>query len=188
MVWNIFIDESGSLGQQDRYFIMAAIVVRDKQILDPVKRILPKYKDETKFYKALPEERRNILETLAGVDSNILYIAVDKNERAFVHMDNKQIYHVALEKLVGNSMKFICGRDVVVTLDSTNIISIDKFREICNRCADDSHCNFLNCFKTASNLSVYVQMADMVAGAIRARYENGDSSYYEIINQKVRSP
>lgn len=52
MTWAISIDESGNLGKDSRYFVMAATVVMRQRHLLSVSKKIPRQREESKFYNS----------------------------------------------------------------------------------------------------------------------------------------
>ncbi len=68
MTWLVSIDESGSLGRDSRFFVMAAVIVmRPRSLLNVAKQIQKLY-FESKFYNSTREEITNVLRTLSECD------------------------------------------------------------------------------------------------------------------------
>jgi len=75
-------------------------------------------------------------------------------------------------------------RDTNILLDGCRFISVDRLREICAEEAKKHGINLKNADKAKSDQNKCIQLADFIAGASRARFENGDTSI-EMIRDKI---
>ena len=81
----IYIDESGDLGSDSNYFVMAAIIVDDKVKLDRIinkvrrtnKKELGKF-NELKGTEAKPHIKKKVLKNLNKIDYQAIIIVFDK--------------------------------------------------------------------------------------------------------------
>ena len=78
MTWAISIDESGNLGRDSRYFVMAATVVMRQRYLLSASKKIPKYRDESKFYNSTETEIMDDLEEVSRCNVSIVYVVVAK--------------------------------------------------------------------------------------------------------------
>ena len=100
---SILIDESGDLGSDSNYFIMAAIIVDDKLKLDRIinkvrrtnKKELGKF-NELKGTEAKPHIKKKVLEKLNKVDYQAIIIVFDKKNK--YKIDYKPVDKTELQK------------------------------------------------------------------------------------------
>ncbi len=182
----IAIDESGDLGSDgSRYFLMASIVARRARSLLKAYKVAPTSNGpEIKFYNAEPKERINVLKEVAKAESlSIVFVRIDKkNPSDYVERGNK-LYHKTLKNLMEDSMEVCFTKDLKIYVDESRFIESNHLKQMAEDASKRTGKNVKDCKKVSSDRCV--RIADYVVGAIRMKYENEDSSLFEIIEEKI---
>jgi len=201
---HIYLDESGDLGfnsKSSKYFVIAALLTRntlqvEKCITKIRKERLPnKYKKipELKYHNSNSIVRRRILQCIAGVDADIAF-AVLRKQQVHQNLRNRQniLYNFLCESLVADIFR-------KYNITSRARIIVDRSLTGINRYAFDEYIGYRALINNAEifdsdNLEIRhvdsaqdrcIQAVDFVVGAIARSYEHEDSSFYEIIDKKV---
>lgn len=187
MTWAISIDESGNLGKDSRYFVMAATaVIRQRHLLSVSKKI-PRQREESKFYNSTEEEIMEVLRELSMSNVRIVYVVVDKYDYTgrFYGLHGNSLYEAVLRELLAEAFATVKGGDANVFLDRSSFVTLSSFRTIAGEIAASVGCNLKKCDKVTSHQNRCVQIADYVAGAINRNYEDGDPHYMDVIREKI---
>ena len=181
----IVIDESGDLGSAGtRYFSIAAIVMLRPRDLKKASDLLPR-DTERKWHNTLPQNRREILTSMADLRFDAVYSVVDKNNPSDHHpVYGNELYEKILRQVISDAMDVLPCRDSNVFLDSSHFISADKLRAIVREEAVKHGINVKRIDKIQSSQNKCVQLADYVAGASRSLYEHEDDTI-NIIAKKI---
>ncbi len=187
MTWLVSIDESGSLGRDSRFFVMAAIVSIRSRFLSSVVKKIPKKSGESKFYNCTDNQIMEVLKELANCNVNIVYVVVDKHDYSgrYYGVYGNKLYEAVLHELLTEAFAIVRRSDVNVLLDRSSFISLIRMRIIAENAAESEKCNIMRCEKVTSHQSSCIQIADFVAGAINRNYVNEDPRFMNIIKNKV---
>lgn len=187
MTWLVSIDESGSLGRDSHFFVMAAVVVMRPRTLLNVAKQIPKLYFESKFYNSTREEITNVLRTLSKCDVRIVYVVADKYDYTgqYYGTYGNDLYKMILQDLLAKAFSLVNKGDVNVFLDRSSFVSLTSFRTIAGEVASSAGCNLKQCDKVTSHQNKCIQIADYVVGAINRNYEDGNSYYMDIIRSKI---
>ena len=187
MTWAISIDESGNLGKDSRYFVMAATAVMRQRHLLSVSKKIPRQREESKFYNSTEEEIMEVLTELSVSNVRIVYVVVDKYDYTgrFYGMHGNTLYEAVLRELLAEAFSMVKGGDANVFLDRSSFVTLSSFRAIAGEIVASAGCNLKKCDKVTSHQNRCVQIADYVAGAINRNYEDGDSHYMDVIREKI---
>lgn len=187
MTWAISIDESGNLGKDSRYFVMAATAVMRQRHLLSVSKKIPRQREESKFYNSTEEEIMEVLNELSISNVHIVYVVVDKYDYTgrFYGLHGNGLYEAVLRELLAEALSMVKGGDANVFLDRSSFVTLGSFRTIAGEIAASAGCNLKKCDKVTSHQNRCVQIADYVAGAINRNYEDGDPHYMDVIREKI---
>lgn len=187
MTCTISIDESGNLGKDSRFFVMAATMVMRQRHLLSVSKKIPKQREESKFYNSTEEEIMAVLNELSLSDAHIVYVVVDKHDYTgrFYKLRGNSLYEAVLREVLMEAFATINGGDVNIFLDRSSFLTLNSFRTIAREITTSASCNLKKCDKVTSHQNKCVQIADYVAGAINRNYEDNDPHYMEIIRDKI---
>lgn len=182
----IFIDESGDPGfmieeGSSRFFVVAVVIFEDDTQANAAKLELeslgkrwhkPK-KFELKFSKLSEAERVEALQVAAKFDFKIRSVIFDKvrmNELQLQHF-KKNYYQYAIRSLLDRPECNLVGSTIKIDTFGEDYYRdnlVEYFtKHICNP-DDQEHCQLI--FQD-SKFDVLIQLADLVAGALRKSYE-----------------
>lgn len=198
----LFIDESGNLGKQGRYFVIALIETcnskklhRDvKKTLLRIKTQFPKTKKgshEIKATHANGISKDFFIRNVYSNDTKISYIVLDKNNLEPRFLEDKNRAYNYLLKLLLDNLGFKRGESFFIGLDNktVKVSSLNSFEDYIN-----IHFNYELCINAKikvmyidsdSGCGYSVQAADYVASFIWAKYEYGDVYYYNMLNSHM---
>ncbi len=188
----VFIDESGDLGPGgSRYFVVAAIVTENPAQLRAVIKKARHYRmkkrlkklNEFKANYADPPLRRRILQGIANCNCRVHGLIIEKSQMRPELYDAKEKF-----------FNFICGvllrtiaresSEVRIVIDrrTGNARIIDDInRYVALRIRQINPSVKIQILHARSEDEDALQAVDFVAWAYHRKYEDGDESYYEII-------
>ena len=186
----VFIDESGDTGLRtengsSRYFVIAMVIFKDKKDSQYTRQVVQKYKisirksNELKFSKESEPRRIAFLNAVEECPFSVEYLVLDKNNKESVSIlrETKVNFnaHLMCEALLSSSIR---SAHILIDNESGSLKYRGYIHRVCY--AQKESLQFIDSIKDP-----LIQLADMVAGAIRAGY-NGKPIYTEIINKKVK--
>ena len=197
---HLIFDESGNLGKDGRYFVIACIDTDNiKELHNIMKRkievarvkfpTMKSHTNEIKASEAFPCVKYHLLECIVKKNVKISYIVADLKYVESRLLDDKNIFYNYIEvmltkELIGTDD---IGKKINIISDSktTKVTSVDSFAGYL-KAKINYEMNFdidLNVRYLDSNAkdAYIVQAADYVANAIYAKYEYGQSLYFDII-------
>ncbi len=183
----IFVDESGDLGLNEGYFVIAMLVAHDpKRLKNLVKNYCAKNKlDEIHAFKLPFVEKQDLINTLTKqADYNVSYIIADKmmitNKELF--KSNNLLFNYLFSFLVKDVIKANTD-DIFIYLDNRTqkVSSINSLRDYIKLKAltDWGFTKELRIEYHDSKVCKTVQMADLVASCIRRKYFHKKSDFYD---------
>lgn len=197
----LIFDESGNMGTQGRYFVIACIDTYDRKALHNImkrkllqaKKLFPElstHANEIKAAEAYPCIKYHLLECIATKNLNISYIVADlKHVDPTLLKDKNLLYNYIMKILIDN---LVCFSDKGKKL---NIVSDNKTLKVPSKNSFEDyikiHLNYerkLNMdisvrFLDSDAIDAYiVQAADYVANAIYTYYEYNNADYFNQIN------
>lgn len=195
---SIFIDESGGLGGKDRYFVIASIQPNNpKRIRNFIRRFSAKNNlNEIKGSRLSIPEKQFILNKLrATKDHSISYIVVDKkNVDSPNLLQDKNLYFNYLISFLLESEIRGCPEDVTVHIDNRTI-KVKSLNSLADyiRIKAYTEWNFahkINIYYPDSHNSKIIQIIDVAANAIWARYNYDVSHLYNclLIKKSIKFP
>lgn len=196
-------DESGNLGTGGRYFIIAAICVKDN--IAPLRNVMKKAVLKTKqtflSYANLNEIKAShstsiikdyFLNKIASKDIEIKYIVADKlHVKEALLQDENLLYNYMLQILISPIAEIRGTQFLSINLDqrSIKVNSLNTFAEYIKL-----ELNFKKELDINIDVKYYesqnnyaIQAADFVANAIYAKYEKNEDYFYNIIKHKITS-
>ncbi|AGK60959.1 hypothetical protein Asulf_00955 [Archaeoglobus sulfaticallidus PM70-1] len=201
----IYIDESGDLGfteKSTKYYVIAAVETKNPQqfsrMFKKIRRKMGKKKKdikEFKFSKTKSSTKEMILKKIAELEIQFSAVVL-KKATVYQHLrEKRQILHNYLTGFIVELIPFMDSRDFEIVIDK--FISNEADRTNFDEYLRD-HVNYecwklglipprsLNIKHESSYSCSGLQVADFVAGAIFAKYERNDDSFYRIIEPKER--
>jgi len=191
----VFIDESGDLGEAgSKYFIIVALETFEPLPIGRIikrarRRFLKNKNPEIKGSNSGPRMRRFVLESLSRCNCGIHVAAVEKGDRFNRLMQEKT-----------RAYDYLCGILMGCVYLGTNSvhITIDKRhgKKILRREFDDYVTARIR--ERAPEIEVGIRhldsfssnelmIVDFVAWAAHRHFSHNDSSYYDIIRQRIRN-
>ncbi len=193
----VFIDESGDLGRYGTdYFVIACVVVDNPKHL---KRIMKRLRQRRlkKPLKKLPEIKANasnrvireyVLKMIAKSDCEIYAIVVDKSKIMPHLLEVKDRLYNFLCRILLEEIS--PAENMIITIDRkhTNTLIRENFNEyIQHQLRIKNKAKKVEIRHIPSTASQPLQVVDFVAWAIARRYNHGDSSYYNIVEHKIKN-
>lgn len=199
-----FFDESGNLGNGNRYFVIASILTKNPKSLHnkmkkTLKYIKSNYDDlqwngvELKANRSNKEIKEIICNSIVSKDIVISYIVIDKwhLDECF-KKDKNMAYNYFLKILLDRFHNVFMNNSVYIKLDnrSIKVQSINSFKDYIG-----IHINMelkLNCkldvkyLESNSKEAYNIQAADFIANAIYSKYEYNNCYYYDLIKYKIK--
>ncbi len=190
----VSIDESGNVGSQGRYFVMSAMIVKRTSDLNRPFKILGEMgkkrcskkglHTEVKFSNSYPDERMEILRSLAECSVSIVYVVIDKKKsKLYNNTHNCNLYKAVVNEILPLIRDALTTNDVVLNFDENLCISMKDLIEV----VDNSLQNFnvKSVKKVKSFADKAVQLADFISGSIREKYENDNDAYVAVIENRI---
>jgi len=190
IILNIFIDESGDLGMNEGYFIIAMIVAHNsKRLKNLVKNYCAKKNIEEIHACALSfiEKQYLINKLTKQVDYYVSYVVADKmmigNKSLFAN--NNLVFNYLFSFLVKDLLKANTD-DIYFHLDNrtqkvSSVNSLTEYIKI-KAFTDWGFTKELFIEYNDSKICKVVQMADLVSNSIYRKYVRGKSDFYNRLN------
>ncbi len=197
---SVYVDESGDFGLSDRssrYFVMCALVTgNQRDILRVLKRARKgmlgttlKNLPELKWSESSPGLRRAVLRGLAAQDNELWYVCLCKMARK--KRETSPIYNEVAVRLISRVAE-VKARKIRVIVDRTlskhNQIRLNEQLDAAIKSSRiklgmiEIHISFKH---VTGQEEPCLQAVDYVSGAIFAKYEWGDTSYFDIIKARI---
>lgn len=195
----VFIDESGILGiNKDRYFVIALI---SPQNPNRIKNIIKSYCAK----KDIPEIKASILDTpekqiifnkLCSVnDYSISYIVLDKTkiQNQVLFSDKNLTFNYIFSFLIKKTIRGANSNlDIYLDNRTTKVSSVNSLSDYIKISAVTkwNYKHTLSISYKDSKECKAIQMADLVANAIYAKYNYGANHFYEMltISESIKFP
>lgn len=189
------IDETGNLGKSEQFFIITAVVFKNKNALDRAKRIIYKiYKHKKKNTGELKstninfDDKQFFVNKLIKIEDIAIYaIIIDKNKSTLLHNPNvtkNLAYNFFSGKLIKHIIKNINDEvNIVFDQRSTAVKSQNSLKEYLSILVATNgfkHKTYIN--QVDSKYDYGVQTADLIAGIFRDKFVKGKNHLYEKIN------
>lgn len=136
-VWAISIDESGNLGKDPRYFVMAATVVMRQRHPSGVSNKISRHRDESMFYNSTETEITDVLEEVSGCNVSIVCVLVDKYDCTgkYYGIHGNDLYESVLRDLLNEAFSIVNKGDANVFLDRSSFVTLGSFGAIAKEIA-----------------------------------------------------
>lgn len=203
----LIFDESGNLGSQGRYFVIACIDTYDQKSLHNImhkklgvaktmfKKLAALHANEIKAKDAYPCIKYHILECIARKNLGISYVVADLHHvRPDLLKDKNILYNylmrLIIEKLVtekdnGTTINIICDNHTTKVASANSFSDYIKLYLLYEK---DLHLNLKIKYMDSDAKNAYiVQAADYVANALYGYYEYGDALYFSRFKYKIKN-
>lgn len=198
----LYFDESGNLGIDKRYFVIACILTeKPNELKNKMKKVLLHIKKkygvlfngyELKANSCKPWIKEIVYKGIVEKDIEISYIVADKEwVDESLKKDKNILYNYLLSILLDNYKNYFRNNKVNLILDNKTIKvqSLNSFEDYIKlhmnyrlRLNSDIYVKYIE----SSGKNAYnVQAADYIANALYAYYEFGYTKYYDIIKGKI---
>jgi hypothetical protein len=191
MTYFVFVDESGNLRDRSgRFFVIAGVGTQNpRELSGIVKKIRAWLKQrgkqyqnivELRFSSAGRETRIKFFEMLGQISDAQLYLLIIEKDR-FPIESAPEIFARAAHPLFTKILSDFPHADFVLDKQFTNPTQRAKVnRELEARIGQNLRIEHGN-----SQTDMCLQIADFVAGAGMAKYQNEEEEYLEIVAQKI---
>lgn len=195
----VYLDESGDTGFKfskgsSRYFVVTILLTPDpvplNSAIDDLRTQLGfRREHEFKFYSSRDEVRYAFLRVLTKHDVLLRSLIVDKQQLSLPHMRTREIFY---NYLLGLLLKHDNDRinDATLIIDERDKGKKSKqglatyLRKKLNT-KDNGYKKIKDVRYHESHRDNLLQAVDMVAGAVKAKYERGRPEYCKIIRAKM---
>ena len=201
----LIFDESGNLGAQGRYFVIACIDTYDYKALHNImhkklgiaRKLFPElsslHANEIKAKDAYPCIKYHLLECIARKNVSIGYIVADLQHVRPKLLEEKNIFYNYLMRLIiekfisekdnGNTINIICDNNTTKVASANSFSDYIKLYLLYER---DLHIklNIKYLDSDASNAYI-VQAADYIANALYTKYEYGNTIYSDLFDNQI---
>lgn len=197
----ILLDECGDLGRSpnsSRYFIVAAMVIHDPnalvRLIKNARKKLGKkdWKGEIKFNNTTNPIRALILEGVAKLDCQVVWVSFEKDKLSSALLKNeKLLYLEACEIVLREIVRRIPAKRMHVMIDKryTNKKERDKIDMHIRTLVENNHAGYfipqVQVSQYDSIMSKELQIHDFIVGAIYQRIERGVYEYIDLIESKI---
>jgi len=188
---NVFIDESGTLpDQNDRFIVICGVAVKQlKEAENIFSRISTSLKisktklQEIKFYHAGQKTKRQFLSGLVLANFGIFILVIDKKMRKII--DSPENYGILVADLINEINLWYKPERIDFILDKHfyRKIDQDRFDNILRGEIKDNIEHKIE--HVDSKINYLVNIADMAAGAVLRKYNRKDVEFYNIIKENI---
>ncbi len=201
----IFLDESGDLGfnfkkkKTSKFFVITCLFAENHRVIEKAVRkthaeLREKYKRKFGVLHAAKEKpitRKRLLKRLSESECTIMTIYLNKSKVYTNLQDEKQVLYnyvvnILLDRIytkkivpIKNKIFFVASRR------ETNKFLNDNFKNYLNNKVKDNHRGKLEIDIKAPFEEKSLQAVDFASWAIFRKYEYGDDSYYNLIENKI---
>ena len=193
-----YLDESGDAGFKfrqgsSRYFVVVLLLVDDpipvQAAIDELRRSLGFAPgEEFRFSRASVDVRRLFLQELRRHPIAVRALVVDKESLTQPHLRNRAtLYDEMVQLILVKAGERIADATLILDESVTSKHRQRAFRSSLRQALDrePGTSKLRRILLHASHTDSLVQAADMVSGAIYARFHRGDATYLEMIRTKV---
>lgn len=186
----IFIDESGNLGYNEGFFIIAMLVAHNPKRIKNIIKSFCGYNSLPEVHATdlnLPEKQFLINKLTKQQDYNVSYIVADKMmvKKKRLFENNNLLYNYLLSFLVKDIIKANTD-DIYLYLDNRTqkVASANSLKDYIQikAYAEWGFTKNLSVQYLDSKESKAIQMADLVANCIRRKYHWGNGDLYSRLN------
>jgi len=192
----VFVDESGDLGKYgSKYFIVAAIVVNNPKHLSRIikkirnRKLKKKLKElrELKATKTNDHIRKAVLKKVSETDCEIFAIVVEKKKiMPRLYDAQNRLYNYLIAILLKQIEKTSGKLEIVVDRKHTNTLIRRNFNSYIEYKINQVHPDLeISVRHLESHSRNELQVIDFVTWSIFRKFNWGDCSYYNIIEDKI---
>ena len=186
----VFVDESGDLGHNEGYFIIAMLVAHDSNRIKNFTKSFCGFHKLSEAHASMltfPQKQFLINELTKQQDYHVSYIIADKmmitNDRLF--RSNNLLFNYLFKYLVRDLIRANTD-DVEIFLDNRTrkVAAVNPLSDYIKTTAfaEWGFTKNLNIQYKDSKLCKPVQIADLIASCIRRKYVKGNPDFYNRLN------
>lgn len=188
----IFIDESGDLGKNSNYFIVAAIITSNPnklvRLINKAHRNFKKQISKSNEIKgnSIPNNViKNILNKLGAVDYEVFVIVFNKKNKYKVKFrDNNDLYDIIVSHLA-ELIPIVSPSSVIIDKSKSKSSEIQNFNELFEKNLNNFR-KFPIKFSHLSSLhNKELQIADLIAWSFFQYMEHNNDEFVKIIKNKT---
>jgi hypothetical protein len=188
----LYIDESGDLGKDSKYFIISGILIKKspKPLEKIVKKARKKYKkeikesNELKATKSSKKLNKFIMSNLNETDSEIFSIILKKqNMYKLSKKEDKNLIYDILASKIANFLIINNHLEIRVDLSKTNKKAINAFNELFFKNLDKNNYK-IKIYHSYSHSYRGLQVADCIAWSYFQLYEYENEEYIKLLELK----
>ena len=200
----VFVDESGNMGASGKYFVLAAVIVKNmkaenrlkriirrEQVLDASGQEIKKKREEVKFSKMKFSQRQRILNKMSREDLDVYYFVAYKPMVSLMQQGKtKNLIYNYFSKLLMEKIFKRYDDDFEIIFDqrSTTVKSMNSLTDYIKSNAF-TLANLVRkqiVVNQADSKTIFLlQAADMVAGATYQSYNNKLDHFFNILKTRV---
>ncbi len=194
----LFIDESGNAGVRfdagsSRFFVVAAVIIQNEQMLNSCERILQRAKQSLKLSKNYELHfrenshavRMNILQQITPLDWQYVATIIDKQRLPLIARNKFALYQIAISAFLPIIQPLLIK--TMITIDHTQAIDFQRqlFRSIKHQIRSLEPDSRPRITMQRSQNHLLLQLADYVAGILNRRAQGLHKSqdYYQLIKR-----
>ena len=207
---SIFIDESGNLGSQGRYFLICALEIKClnlKTVTRRVSRVINKYKQrkfipkskELKGWSIREDDRVELIEKILSKDIRVRYIVLDKSKTTMLLKkadDKNACYNYLVQLLIKSIIKkyrniekisiFLDNRSVKIGNRLSlkpylyNKLILEQLEKKKSAKRVEFEINYLE-----SESCYLVQCADIISNSLFKKYNGNNNLFYKKIKPYI---
>jgi hypothetical protein len=194
----VYLDESGDTGFKfpgsSRYFIIALVLTDDPiplhEAVDELRESLGfSPKNEFKFYNSSEYVRQAFMEMLMHQNFSARVLVVDKHLMTQPHMHKRETFYNYLVRLVLTyDNDSILNATLILDESIKGEKSKQHFATYLRRSlnTDQAKRKIRDVKYHRSHSDNVIQVADMISGAVYAKYSRGEARYSEMIKGKIQ--
>ena len=207
---NLFIDESGNLGSQGRFFLICALEIQcnnSKTVSRRVARLINKFKKRKRIPKSIElkgwslteTDRSYLIERILSKDIKVRYIVLDKNKTTMLLKkgdDKNACYNYLIQLLVRNIIDtyksivkislYLDNRSVKIGNRLSlkpylyNKLILEQLESITNVKRVEFEINYLE-----SESCYLIQCTDIICNSIFKKYNSNNNHFYKEIKPYI---
>ncbi len=201
----IFLDESGDLGfnftnkKTSKYFIITFIFSEKKNALEKavskthscLKKKYRKQSGTLHCFKEKPITRERLLKKIAKIDCNIMTIYLNKKKVHSRLKDEKPVLYnyvtnILLDRIITKKILPLNQKIILIaSRKETNKFLNENFKNYLSKSTQNNHKANIEIFIKTPHEEKSLQAVDFASWAIFRKQEKNDSTYYNLIKEKI---
>ena len=203
----MYVDESGNMGAEGEYFVLAAAVFKTEKSEARVRRAIRREqrlrtdgelllvpRREVKFSRMRFEQRQRLLNEIAGEEVDVFYFVAYKRRCSLLMAGKKKnlIYNYFSKLLMERVFRrYDDDFEIVFDQRATAVKSMNSLTEYIQISAYVDFPNLtgkrVTVMQADSRTNFLLQAADVVAGAAAQAYSLGNRHFLEILGRRVKA-